>query len=147
MAKHLHVTSHAGGVAKFWGSGYVPFEGLLDNINAEQSYASNPVQDTHTWANLFARILANARLTTSTFRSRVNQANGNMSATIAATTTGTIEDTSNTDSLVAADEINWLISLASGGTETLTVSVIASTLEDTDGDVGRVQMAGARLRR
>lgn len=52
----------------------------------------------------------------STMRSRKGGANGNQTATIGASTTGTFIDTTNTDTVSAADLWNHQITLGSGGT-------------------------------
>ena len=57
---------------------------------------------------------------TSTGRIRVNAANGNQSITVTSSTTGHFSDTSNTDTVAAADKINFSLAVGSGGTNTLT---------------------------
>lgn len=79
-----------------------------------------------TWRNMSVTIAGNARTTDTLIRSRVNGANGNMLVTITSTDANKImEDTSNSDTVAADDEINY--SLTTGtGTEILTMSVIGT---------------------
>lgn len=79
-----------------------------------------------TWRNMSVTIAGNARTTNTVIRSRVNGANGNMIVTITSSDNNKImEDTSNTDTVAADDEINY--SLTTGtGTEILTMSVIGT---------------------
>jgi hypothetical protein len=56
-----------------------------------------------TYSRMGIHITANSRLTAGTLRSRKNNANGNQSASIVASTTGRFEDASNTDTVAAAD--------------------------------------------
>ena len=53
---------------------------------------------------LYFRVYENSR-GSSTFGTRVNGVNGNQSVSIGASTTGEFEDTVNTDSIVAGDEV------------------------------------------
>lgn len=66
--------------------------------------------------NLWCYISANTVTATSTLRLKVNQANGNLVASIGASTTGEFEDTTNTDSLVATDEVNIEVDTGNTGT-------------------------------
>ena len=66
-------------------------------------------------SNLWVRVSLNLILDgASTIRVRKNGANGNQVVSFAASTTGTAEDTTNTDSVAAGDELNY--SVVIGGT-------------------------------
>ena len=86
-----------------------------------------------TLSNLWIVVVANS-LAASTLTSRINGANGNLSVSITATTTGTFEDTTNTDAIAAADLLNTqLVAGAGGGSLTYTI-VGALFLPTTTGD-------------
>jgi len=78
-----------------------------------------------TWSKLTAYVSANGITATTTVRNRINGANGNQSLSIGSGATGNFEDASNTDSVVASDEMNY--SIVTGGTgTTLTLNQLAS---------------------
>lgn len=93
----------------------------------------NQVQVNHnfTWQHLYSYISANSRSTTTTIKSRVNGADGNQSLSITSSSTGAFEDTSNTDSVVTNDLIDFLISCAAG-TGTITLQQVNSEAVSTD---------------
>lgn len=74
-----------------------------------------------TLSNLYMRIPANSKTTTSTFLIRVNGANGNSTISMTAGATGEFEDTSNTDSISAGDEATF--NFSSGSAENITRAV------------------------
>lgn len=98
-------------------------------------------RDDFTLSNLFARVTQNNLDADSLFRSRINAADGNQVVTFGANTTGTQEDTTNTDALTAAGAQLFNSTLVSGSGahgDTITVSIVSFLLEDTDGDVNLV---------
>jgi hypothetical protein len=103
-----------------------------------------------TMKHLWAYVTTNGRGTTSTIGSRKNAGAGNLTASISAGTTGVFEDTSNSDSYVSDDLLNWYITLGTG-TGTLEVWMSAG-METTNGTVemlaheatsGQAVLAGA----
>jgi len=76
-----------------------------------------------TFSGLHAKVITNDRAQ-STFRFRVNGANGNQSLTIPASTTGEFSDLVNTDAVVDGDEFNYQMVSGAGGT-TLDLSVLS----------------------
>ena len=79
--------------------------GLSNGTNTTEANAQAKLQYAATLRNLRVNILTNTRTTSTTIRTRVNGANGNMSVTIPASPNGTgwFEDTSNTDTIAAND--------------------------------------------
>jgi hypothetical protein len=100
---------------------FFPVGGVIPNAAATtEANAQYKNRLTATIRNAAIYVSANARSTTTTFRSRVNGANGNISISIGASTTGLLEDTSNSDSIVNTDLI--CTSLTTGtGAGTITV--------------------------
>lgn len=86
-----------------------------------------------TLKNLFVLVTANARTTTTTFRSRVDAGFGNLTVSVTSGATGNFEDTANSDTLIAGQLINASVT-TSTGTETLTSRVIAVDFETTNGN-------------
>ena len=67
-----------------------------------------------TFKNLCTNVNLNARTTTSTLRTRKNAANGAQSISIGASTTGFLEDTTNTDTVAAGDDFNYSLTTGTG---------------------------------
>ena len=84
-----------------------------------------------TLKNLFLYISANTRTTATTFRARINGANGNQSISVAGSSSGIFEDTVNTDTIAANDLVNSLWTTGTG-IGTLTLYLIALDLETTN---------------
>ena len=88
-----------------------------------ESNTQTEINSTGTWKRLFGYVSANARITTTTIRSRVNAGNGNQVLSITASSTGAFEDTSNTDTISANDLINYVV-VTGTGTENLVLQHI-----------------------
>src|SRR3990167_11137323 len=67
-----------------------------------------------TLSNLWVNVDSNTLDGTTTIRTRINGANGAQSVSFASSTTGIAEDTTNSDTIVAGDEVNY--SLVTAGT-------------------------------
>lgn len=67
-----------------------------------------------TLRNLLTNIATNTRTTSATFGSRINGADGTLLITIPASTSGTFEDTSNSDAVAIGDLINYYTLWGSG---------------------------------
>lgn len=85
-------------------------------------------RDSYTLSKLFVRVTANTITASSTVRSRVNTANGNQSVSIGAGTTGTFQDTLNSDTLVDGDLFNYQAVGGATGTN-LTFTVMSFCLQ------------------
>ena len=62
---------------------------------------------------------------TGTARIRLNGANSSITTTITALGTGTFEDTSNSENVIAGDLVNFSVTTGTGGAETLSVQTIS----------------------
>lgn len=78
----------------------------------------------------YVYVQSNARTNTTTWKSRVNGADGNVSIAVTSGATGLFEDTSNTDTLASGDDINWSITTGAG-TETLTPSIFGTCISNS----------------
>lgn len=87
-----------------------------------------------TLANLHVNAIANTQGSPVTVRDRKNGANGAISISIPASTTGIFEDTVNSDTFVDNDLGNTQVVAAGAGGTALEIVMISYTLEDTDGN-------------
>jgi hypothetical protein len=85
-----------------------------------------------TWKNLYVYVSANSRTNNTTWKSRKNGADGNMTLTFGSGETGVKEDTSNTDSLSDGDDIDLSVTTDTG-TNALTAQVVSTLLISTSG--------------
>ena len=93
---------------------------------ATEAQAQTRIRDTFTGSKFFVRITSNNLTGSTTVRTRKNGANGSCSVSIPASSTGTFEDTTNSDSLVAGDLYDYQF-VAGAGTS-IWVSILAITL-------------------
>ena len=109
---------------------YIPLAG--DSISTVgEGLATFDVNSAGTLKNLFVYIYSNARTTTTTFRSRVNGANGNLAVSVGSTQTGIFEDTANSDTLAANDDVNYSVTTGTG-TEAIYWTVVSTELLTTN---------------
>jgi hypothetical protein len=104
---------------------YIPVSGVMvagvtteNNVKAQIDYAC-------TWHGLTVNVAANGRGTATTFRSRVNNANGNQTVSFGAGVTGQAQDASNLDTLAAGDDVNLSVTTGTG-TGTITPAYTAT---------------------
>lgn len=93
---------------------YLAGSGPSLTASATESTRQVTVRTAGTTSKLAIMVVSNDR-GASTLRLRKNTANGNQSASITASTTGTFEDASNTDALVATDVFNYQLVTGAGG--------------------------------
>lgn len=74
----------------------------------------HPIPCAGVLSNMQIAINSNARTTDTTFRSRINSANGNQTITVTAGATGLFEDTSNTDTVAEMDRCGWSCQTGTG---------------------------------
>ena len=110
---------------------------IVGTISA--SLATEPALKTRitkpgTMKNLGVYISANARTTDTIVRGRKNGANGNLTLTIGAAVTGMLEDTSNTDTVVAGDDYNYDVTTSTGAAQALAIQSISSDFVTTSAE-------------
>lgn len=86
-----------------------------------------------TLSHIQTYVSANIRGTASTLRTRINGADGNQVVSIGASATGFFEDTSNSDSLTAGDDINPVFRTGTGGGGTTTHMLSVLFVNTTNG--------------
>lgn len=84
---------------------YVPFCGCSNFLNTTESNAQIQAAISGTAHNLYMYVTANSRVNSSTVAFRVGAASKNQSLSISASTTGVIEDTSDSDSLTGGTSL------------------------------------------
>jgi hypothetical protein len=94
----------------------------------EVAQASFVISNACTAKNMNLTITANTRASSTTYRFRKNNGNGNQVITVATLATGIFEDTSNTDSLVSTDTANYSVTTGVG-VGGITLSRISVELE------------------
>ena len=100
---------------------------------AADSLVGETVRTSGTLKNLYVYVSANARTTTTTFKSRVNSAAGALTLDVTAGATGSFEDTANTDTISSGDLINWAATTGTG-TQSLTARIVAVDFITTNGN-------------
>lgn len=83
--------------------------GLALNNNTGEPNNQLPILVAKTFSGLWLNVTTNSIAATSTVNFRKNANNGNQTVSITASTTGTFEDTVNSDSVVANDLINYQV--------------------------------------
>lgn len=121
-------------------TGYI----TIANASLQSGTTENNTEITNrisgTFSHLYCRVIANDR-GASTLTFRKNNAAGNMTVSIGASATGEFEDTSNTDSVAAADEYNARLVTGAGGT-VFSLRVVAACFQADSGDAMRYSNAG-----
>jgi len=93
---------------------YFALGGTLTTTNTTEANVQVTARCSGTLKNGYARISSNGRSSATTIKSRKNGADGNISISITASTTGIFEDTSNTDSISSGDTVNMSFVSGSG---------------------------------
>ena len=106
---------------------YLALAGRMRDVTDEASDQTK-VFSTYTWANLYVRVKTFSLDVNPALRSRVGGVNGNMLTTL--TGTGVFQDTTNTDSLVSGNLINFVMTIAAGA-GSMAITIVGSTLQDT----------------
>ncbi len=116
---------------------YFPIAGIfsVSQPNTTEANVQLISRSSGTLANMFWRVGANARADTSqNLKSRINTADGNLVINSQASTTGTFEDTTHTDSISSGNKINYSLTL--GGTASnFNVTSLGCSFTNTGNDV------------
>jgi len=95
--------------------------GDINNNSVTETVVQWTIRFGGTWSNLTARITASTTTLASTVNSRIGAANGTQTLSIAAATTGTFEDTTHTDAIVAGNLLDT--EFISGGASTGSITI------------------------
>jgi hypothetical protein len=89
-------------------------------VNATEANTALTFRRAGTLSYGYVFLVTNGITATSTFRTRINGANGNITVSVGSGATGQFTDTSNTDAVAVGDLINWqTVTGASGSTMTV----------------------------
>lgn len=105
--------------------------GSIANDTGADANAQCRANFTGTWKNMALRIGANTHTTTSTYRNRINGANGTMVISVGSAATGDFEDTTHSDAVAVTDLINFNMD-AGGGVNNIVPNYMASDITITD---------------
>ena len=123
---------------------YIPGQGTTAINTSESAGVTAYVARAATARNMRINVAANARSTTTTYKFRLNGADGNMSIPVTASSTGWFEDASNSDSLAAGDYFDF--SLTTGtGTGSITTQTAYVQLDDASTSVGIISSGAGSL--
>lgn len=110
---------------------FIPLSGnLVTDGNATEDNVEWKTYAYDSWAALQVRVTANARTNDSTFKNRINGADGTGVITFGAGITGLIVDTGIGDAIAAGNTVNASITLDTGAQD-LTVTLVAATLKSS----------------
>ena len=110
---------------------YTSFGGQLRFANLEAG-AQVPVRDAGTVNNLYSYVSTNTASVTSTLTLRVSLADTALTVSYTADQTGIKEDTTNSVTVAATDELDWEVTVPTeAGTNTITFSVISGQFNHT----------------
>lgn len=113
MTKLLSVDSAGNGLTGGAGTVYIPL--FAENSpTLTESNVSFSMLFGGTLDSFYTYISTNSRTSTSTMGTRVNGSNGNQSVSITASSTGSFEDTSNSDDISVDDDVNYYLTTGSG---------------------------------
>lgn len=123
---------------------YAAVDGFIGGgVNTTEAFLQITYRSAGTLSNMYIRIIENDR-GVSTLTSRINGANGAQSISIGASSTGEFEDTTNTDTITAGDEVNYQIVTGAGGTvfRIFLISSLFAASTNTVGRFGAVTLSG-----
>jgi hypothetical protein len=112
---------------------YLGLYGEMFTITTVENREQQNAQFAFTAKNLRLYISANATTASSTFRTRVNGANGAQSVSISAGATGWFSDLSNTDNISIGDLICFQLVNGAGGGVTTMLALLQGTIGTIDG--------------
>ena len=128
MPKWLYSAGYTGGIVQAISLTWYYRPQGYSNVKTSESHYEIESGETYILSNLWVRVTANTVTADSTLTSRKNRGNGNQTITIGDSATGTFEDTTNTDTIVATDEFDSM--LVTGGTGTaLTLTIVSMIVE------------------
>lgn len=118
------------GVATASATQFLPVCGNRSGTTTSEANVENTIKTAGSVKNAFVYVSANARTTNTTITLRKNRADTSIIFTYGNLETGIKEDTSNTVSFAADDELDWEIT-TSTGTQTLTLQCAVCDYETT----------------
>lgn len=110
-------------------------------LNTTEANAQVIYRTGGTFTSLCAQVTANANTGTTTFRFRKNGANGNQVVSVSASTSGVFLDSTNSDSVLTSDSVNY--SMATVATGSITVSVLSVVFSSSSNSVIKLMQWGS----
>lgn len=142
MPKSLYVsastqTTTANTVQYWWING-------RNSLSAAEDRVQQVIRTPGIFSKAYVRITANSVAATSTFQSRKNTADGNISIPIGSNATGAFEDVINTDTVAAADKYT-MRSTPGAATGTITCQLISFLFEQNTNDTDTITRLGCAV--
>jgi len=116
MAKSIVTVGVPGGATIVIGTTYLPPVGNIITSSVGEAPKSYAVRSSGTFSNFFSYVSSNTLSNTGTFTLRKSLADTSITVSYTSGETGIKEDTSNTASFSATDELDYSFVVASGGT-------------------------------
>lgn len=105
---------------------------IQENASLTEADLEGRVRAAGTWEELQLEVVTNTRSTTTTIKTRVNGADGNQSIAVSGSSTGTFQDSANTDTVSSGDDINYTVTTGTG-TGLFTMShIVSAIVSDSD---------------
>lgn len=112
---------------------YVPISGLYGSLQTTEAVCKCRQRLAGTMKSLMVNASANTRTIAVTVNSRLNGANGTLTKSITALTTGFFEDTVDSDTVAIGDDYNYAFTLGSDASTSITMRNMATTFVNTAG--------------
>lgn len=130
----LYTTGHVSNITGAAGNTFLAIGGGSATIPTATEARSNlKVRASFTAKKAYVNVVTNTRGSATTVKTRKNTADGTISVSCTASTTGEFSDTTHTDSPAATDVYNWEVSTA-GASGNFKAGVISLVLEDAVGN-------------
>lgn len=136
MAKILQASGNASGTTLASGNTvFVPCANCYTSAEtvsfSTEAFAQLTYRTAGVLSNLWCNVRSNSLNGTTTVKSRIGGVNGNQSISIPTATTGNFQDSSNTDSISAGNQVNISVDTTGSGSGTTIISTIATTFSAT----------------
>lgn len=129
MAKYEVITARAGGNSYVLPSSqFLHIGGSFTALESTEANVKVKLYDSYIAADFIINITANTASAIATIRIRKNGANGNGVISVGTGVTGILEDTSNSDSFVNGDDINYAFTAPGASSGSVTFTSIGITL-------------------
>jgi hypothetical protein len=136
MATVIHQSALAAGFTFNQGlTRYFPIHSGRCGQATTESQIERTVRAAGTCSNLWVRVTANSLSGAATFRHRTNRASGNQVVTVGSGLTGDFLDSSNSDAVIATDEIDCQL-VTDAGTGSVTFTIISENFAASSNTYG-----------
>jgi hypothetical protein len=111
---------------------YMIPSGYMDTLNTSEAERKLRIRTAGTARDFCVNISANARTSSTTFRTRKNGSNGSQSVTFTTTQIGVLE-AAGSDTLADGDDFNYSVTTGSGSGESISIAMMSTSFVTTNG--------------